>query len=355
MKSLSFITLLYLMVSSAPDRTASQYFNMYYTDQATGTLDRDCLSYTVLDDIVPLKNPLFHRQSMLYCFRPSEKWTANEENHTEFTVITFKQLRIMRVTTDQLLKWSAPIDLIERYAAYLQNNLLAEDDHLFFYNCSTGWIGPQCQYTFDSGAPFSVIVKSAFQNRSVSKNDLQDPSTTCYTHLSCKYGGSEFACLDWREVCDGKVDCVDEGIDEKHCFELEMNECEEDEYRCQNGLCVAHVFFRDDNVNPECLDRTDESELLEDTDNRYYDLCASDPSFRCEEHTCQTSGFNPAPSACGDGQCARYWNACANRRGFLVLKFDASLVSILLVPVETVTGSVRILFFQDLSGIGLGS
>ena len=31
------------------------------------------------------------------------------------------------------------------------------------------------------------------------------------------------------------------------------------------------------------------------------------------------------------------------------------LVSILLVPVETVTGSVRILFFQDLSGIGLES
>ena len=311
------------MVWSFPERTLSQHFNMYYTDQATGNLDRDCLSYTVLDDIVQkYQTPLFHYQNILYCFRSSDTWTPNAGNHTDFTVIAFKQLQTMHVTTDRLLKWSAPIDLIERYAAYLQNNLLAEDDHLFFYNCTSGWFGPQCQYSFDSDAPFSAIVKSTFQNRSAWENDLQDPGTTCYMHLRCKYGGSEFVCLDWREVCDGKVDCVDGGIDEKHCFELEMNECEEDEYRCQNGLCVAHVFFRDDNLNPECLDRTDEGERMADTLNRYHDLCASDPSFRCEEHTCKISRFNPAPFACGDGQCSRDGNNCANKRNILILKFD---------------------------------
>ena len=88
-----------------------------------------------------------------------------------------------------------------------------KDDSLFFYNCSMGWFGPQCQFTFDTSASFSAIVKSAFQNRSVSGNDLEDPDYTCYTHLRCKYGGSGFACLDWREVCDGKIDCPDGGND----------------------------------------------------------------------------------------------------------------------------------------------
>ena len=229
----------------------------------------------------------------------------------------------MHVTTDHLLNWSAPIDLIERYAAYLHNDLRTKDDSLFFYNCSMGWFGPQCQFTFDTSASFSAIVKSAFQNRSVSGNDLEDPDYTCYTHLRCKYGGSGFACLDWREVCDGKIDCPDGGNDEKYCFELEMNECEEDEYRCQNGMCVAHEFFRDDNLNPECLDRTDESQLMGNFYRRYHDFCASDPSFRCEEHTCKISAEYPAPYSCSDGHCLRHkFDTCANRRNHLLLKFD---------------------------------
>ena len=161
-----------------------------------------------------------------------------------------------------------------------------------------------------------------FYGRSVSQEDLRNPDTiTCYTHLKCKYGGSELSCLDWREVCDGKVDCPDGGSDEEHCFELEMNECEENEYRCQNGQCVAHEFFRDGNLNPDCLDRTDEATQVDKYRMFYHDRCASDPSFRCEEHTCQISGLDPAPYSCGDAQCSRC-RSCSNKRNLLILKFD---------------------------------
>jgi hypothetical protein len=44
-------------------------------------------------------------------------------------------------------------------------------------------------------------------------------------------------CLDWREICDGKIDCIGDnsGIDEKYSEEMEMTECNENEYRCYNG------------------------------------------------------------------------------------------------------------------------
>ena len=323
MKSLSFITGLFcMMISIGPEQLCSQRFNMYYTDQATGDLDLDCLSYTVLDDIyVHLQPILTQHQSVLYCSRPNEA-SMNESadgNGTEFTVFTFAQLETMQITTDDLLKWSAPVDLAEHYAAYLQSDSRTNRgyDHASFHNCSTGWFGPRCQYTFDSNASFSAIVKSAFQKRSTMKNESSNTSTTCYTHLTCNYGGSEFACLDWREVCDGKVDCADGGSDEEHCFQLEMNECEENEYRCRNGLCVSHEFYRDDKANPECLDRTDE------VSGDYRHSCANDPSFRCEEHICETLPGNQSLFSCGDGTCLEYSKVCANNRNILILKFDS--------------------------------
>ena len=324
--------LLQVITSTWSEQLPSQHFNMYFTSQWARNLDHDCLSYTVMDDITLFEQaPPFHHQNILYCFRSSDAWTNNIDNHTDviarsnktrFILITFKQLQLMNVTADHLLKWSAPIDLTESYAAYLHSKSSAKDDYPSFYNCTMGWFGPQCQYTFDSNASFSAIVKSNFENRSFSQDDLQDPGTTCYMHLACKYGGSEFACLDWREVCDGKVDCPDEGSDEKHCFELEMNECEENEYRCQNGQCVAHEFFRDGNMNPECLDRTDEAIRMEKNYMVYHDRCASDPSFRCEEHTCKILPRDPAPYSCGDGSCLHH-RSCTNKRHLLTMKFDS--------------------------------
>ena len=41
-------------------------------------------------------------------------------------------------------------------------------------------------------------------------------------------------CLEWSEIYDGKIDCLNNDIDEKNCFQVELNECNEDEYRCHN-------------------------------------------------------------------------------------------------------------------------
>ena len=86
---------------------------------------------------------------------------------------------------------------------------------------------------------------------------------TCYTHLQCNRGSGS-ACLDWTEICDGQIQCVDGGHDEEHCWQLEISECGDNEYECAHGQCIPYKFFRDDFRTPECLDESDELHFTAD-------------------------------------------------------------------------------------------
>ncbi|UJR19802.1 hypothetical protein I4U23_022935 [Adineta vaga] len=81
---------------------------------------------------------------------------------------------------------------------------------------------------------------------------------TCYIHLKCnrKYAP---VCLNWSEICDGRIYCLDGDFDERHCWQLEVNECKQNEHQCSNGLCIPKEFSNDDSHNPDCLDGTDEN------------------------------------------------------------------------------------------------
>lgn len=65
-------------------------------------------------------------------------------------------------------------------------------------------------------------------------------------------------CIGWINICDGVVQCID-AIDEEHCWQLEINECKEDEYRCSNGQCISLSFLNDNIDAPDCLDGSDEN------------------------------------------------------------------------------------------------
>ncbi|CAF3609736.1 unnamed protein product [Rotaria sp. Silwood1] len=119
---------------------------------------------------------------------------------------------------------------------------------------------------------------------------------TCYRFLKCDRGPGNVSCLDWREVCDGKNDCFNNGIDEKGCFEvMELNECGPNEFRCRNGLCIPEDFLWEDSLDFDCLDGSDEI-----YGGQRFDTCYQDPAFRCEERTCRPY-LNMV--ACGDGEC----------------------------------------------------
>ncbi|CAF0930767.1 unnamed protein product [Adineta steineri] len=106
---------------------------------------------------------------------------------------------------------------------------------------------------------------------------------TCYEHLKCNRGPTPM-CLDWHEICDGQIHCIGSGVDEINCFELEKNECEKDQYRCHNGLCIPEQFLNDDPFYPDCLDVSDER-FYNSSTTKCSDFhgCVSDPTFRCED------------------------------------------------------------------------
>ncbi|CAF0737960.1 unnamed protein product [Adineta steineri] len=208
----------------------------------------------------------------------------------------------MNVTAHDILSWSASIDLAEQYQSYInQPKTSIISDHIFL-NCTQPWFGSHCQYSF-----------SFNETQSILEFDLNLPRIkyTCYILLECNRGGS-YLCLDWREICDGRIDCLNDGVDEASCFQLEINECNIDEYRCHNGLCISEYFWKADRLNSECLDYSDTQDLAYcPNSNLAFDL------FSCEENTCP-AGQNKF--SCGDGECVEDFDQCQNGRHLLLVK-----------------------------------
>ncbi|CAF4174171.1 unnamed protein product, partial [Adineta steineri] len=249
-----------------------------------------------------------------YCFRPVNYFEGSPETsvHPLSQKLSFEQLRLAHTTSEQLLSWSISIDVAQRYQLYLIEPNAALNENL--YNCTEPWFGPRCQYSFPFGGrrSFNQIVEAAFRQRTAfpdsSEAIVQVP---CYILLECHRNGQSW-CLDWREVCNGIVDCFDEAVDEEYCFDMEINECEKNEYRCHNGLCISSELWEEGEGDADCLDRSDEV-----LDASYIESCFQDPTFRCEEHSCRADeGTFP----CGDGQCVNKFDECYNGRHMLLIE-----------------------------------
>ncbi|CAF4809860.1 unnamed protein product [Rotaria magnacalcarata] len=122
-------------------------------------------------------------------------------------------------------------------------------------------------------------------NSFIIKKTINLLNFTCYTHLQCNRGPSP-TCLDWSEICNGQIDYVDSEIDEEHCWQLELNECNDDEYRCTNGQCIQRSFVRDDTRTSECTDGSDEVRINVEQQNKFKTLS---PSFEVKDSTCSFS------------------------------------------------------------------
>ncbi|CAF4370897.1 unnamed protein product [Rotaria sp. Silwood2] len=250
-------------------------------------LQHDCLRIDVLN-----KEENVSREIIFYCMSelPSK---FHIEKTDFFPKFTFDQLSKQNITSQQLYLWSTPIDIIEDYQFYL-NQLSISDDLVLskkiFYNCTLPRFGSMCQYEIDY---YHSNYMSLFEmiNDFYHIYKYNPTNFTCYTHLQCNRGNSP-ACLDWTEICNEQIDCLDGGFDEEYCWQLEINECNENEYRCTNGQCIAKSFFQDDIYAPDCLDGSDEiqkSFVIKAT-------CFQEmPSFKCEDVTCRIS---PLTSSC---------------------------------------------------------
>ncbi|CAF1220896.1 unnamed protein product [Rotaria magnacalcarata] len=215
---------------------------------------------------------------------------------------SFGQLKGKQVQSTDLLSWNIPVDLIDTYV--LSDTVL---DNEFICNCSSGYFGPRCEYSFDFFVPIEfkdLVYKQLLSRPRMTYSQVNSTNVTCYQGLIAQECDKTIICLDWRQICDGVLDCAN-GADERECLSLESNECIDsaNDYRCMDGRCIPRNFLFDKQF--DCMDKSDEGE-----DVYIFDaICAWEPSIVCEETWLPQRG----EFQCGDGEIAQT-SFCVNNR-----------------------------------------
>ncbi|UJR19804.1 hypothetical protein I4U23_022937 [Adineta vaga] len=261
MKYIFYFIIIHFVVSTP-------HINLYYTDKIN-EIQHDCIRTT----IASISETDMNRQIISYCISEFVSTTEIQVDKI-FPKFAFVQLSELNVTSEDLYKWSASIDLLNE----------------IFYNCTFPRFGSLCQYKFDHYEIEYLSLHDLIYNY-YQIYTYRSMNFTCYTHLKC-YRGYSPACLDWSEICDGKVDCLDGPFDEEYCWQLEINQCQTDEYQCANGQCIPQLFFRDNSNNPDCLDKSDE---IYKPHHQFEECSTSEPTFGCEDITCK---HTPLTSSC---------------------------------------------------------
>ncbi|UJR12806.1 hypothetical protein I4U23_016979 [Adineta vaga] len=136
---------------------------------------------------------------------------------------TFAELSERNISSGDLYSWFAPIDLIERYQFYLNNLAISSNEikEEIFYNCTEKRFGLMCQYylnrKFYYGDDITFYVTNFYTVR------LFSETLTCYIFIQCDLHPWK-VCLDWTDVCNGKVDCLNGSFDEEYCSEVDIND-----------------------------------------------------------------------------------------------------------------------------------
>ena len=158
----------------------------------------------------------------------------------------FSQLLSKDISPWDVLAWSSSVEKADDYARVFYNRSKNFEDEPFLCNCSEGFLGKNCEYelVFDTSL-FSKALKTVFDAHQDPMGHQMYGNILCYETLECDYG---LLCLDWRNICDGQQNCMD-GLDEENCDLLEFNECENDEYRCGDGMCIPEEYWLDGKFN----------------------------------------------------------------------------------------------------------
>ncbi len=83
------------------------------------------------------------------------------------------------------------------------------------YKCTWPRCGSYCQYELLYDYPNNISLSKLIYHYLISPK-YKTNIHTCYIHLKC-YRGLYPACLDWTEICDGKIDCIENEIVEEYC------------------------------------------------------------------------------------------------------------------------------------------
>ncbi len=250
----------------------------------------DSLSVEFYDCIIDTNLP--------YCRRPSEPIALQRDQslwdcYHNGTFHSFTSLMRDNISVSTVLhEWNSSIEKAEEYSSYRnqrQSNEIISSDEKYLCECKHPQsFGKHCEYLLPMGTTFQETIIWEVEMRTNNKWEMQRYSDiVCYTTLICNYG---LLCLDWRDICDGVQHCMF-GYDEENCDKLEFNECEDDEYRCLNGMCIPDEYFLDGEF--DCLDKTDEKQQFNDKK-----CTVQQATHECDDRMCFRFHWS-----CGDGQC----------------------------------------------------
>ena len=233
-----------------------------------------------------------------YCRRPSQPMNLTR-NHTEWhcdnngTPHSFLSLKNKDANVTVIIhEWRSSVEKVEEYMRYKkvkQQNVPDGGNEHYLCECTHPQsFGKHCEYLLPMGTTLNDTLDWQLEMRRRDPWQMQiHGDIVCYRTLICNSG---LLCLDWRDICDGLQQCMF-GHDEDNCDLLEFNECEDDEYRCANGMCIPDEFFLDGEY--DCSDLSDEKQLFNDT------AC----TFEQATHTCDDRICLRHQWSCGDGQC----------------------------------------------------
>ncbi|CAF1444251.1 unnamed protein product [Adineta ricciae] len=271
----------------------------------------DCIHYTAYEERVS-----YCRRVRTGTFTIGWEYTSCLNDGTMWT---FKELLDGKKKPSDVLSWSSSVERADNYAS-LYYNRSWKCSECWLCQCKPGTFGTFCQYQLTHEAhSFEESINAQFQQKESDRWGIQQHGNIlCYVTLKCNHGQ---LCLDWRDICDGYQQCI-HGLDEENCDLLEFNECEVDEYRCDNGMCIAEEFWLDGVLNPfnitgdnrypskdlsyrnisyifriilvetDCMDWTDETW----GPSGYW--CPTNPrNIECDEHVTPLHAWS-----CGDGQ-----------------------------------------------------
>lgn len=215
---------------------------LYNTENGEAIEKADCVYYVSNDG-----------EEISYCQRLGASLSLNRSQNdceNEGEKKYFRDLLREEIPPDIILQWSSSVEMVDLYARVFSNRSLIDDDQFLCKCIIIGTFGKSCQYRLTHQTKkFSETINKQFERKKETDDDSWNTQRygkiLCYETLLCP---SSPLCLDWREICDGIQRCKF-GIDEENCDKLEFNECEDDEFRCGNGMCIPEQFWLDGNFS----------------------------------------------------------------------------------------------------------
>ena len=192
---------------------SNSYVLIYHTENSPSVQYFDCVYYTRSET----QNNI---QGVKYCRQLNESQPLqrnfSQSCHNSGQLWSFEKLSQFNISTSDVLKWSSSMEQTDRYSKYVSGSSF-EPKHEYICNCTNpSSFGKFCEYKFyGDRTSFDDAIAKQFEplDDFIVSSDKIDVGSQlhnnrpCYMTWTCDSG---LMCLDWRHICDGKIERIND-------------------------------------------------------------------------------------------------------------------------------------------------